>query len=88
MPSHKNGNIIKAYQDTMRYEGVPQYLHQVLAPEQKTDEIISINKEMRVKDSWSEATHLNQNSVKQGGIKILKQGVDGLLTKTGAHQEP
>ena len=27
MPSHKKGNIIKAYQDFMRYEGVPQCLH-------------------------------------------------------------
>ena len=27
MSSHKKGNIIKAYQDFMRYEGVPQYLH-------------------------------------------------------------
>ena len=42
---------------------------------------------MRVKDSWSEAAHPNQNPVEQGGIRILKQGVDGLLTRTGAPPE-
>ena len=87
MPSHKKGNIIKAYQDFMRYEGVPQCLHQGLAPEQKTDEIISINRDMRVKDSWSETAHPNQNQVEQGGIRILKQGADGLLKRTGAPPE-
>ena len=87
MPSHKKGNIIKAYQDFMRYEGVPQCLHQDLAPEQKTDEIISINKDMRVKDFWSEVDHPNQNPVEHGKIKRLKQGVDGLLTRIHAPSE-
>ena len=43
---------------------------------------------MRVKDSWSEAGHPNQNPVEQGGIRILKQGVDGLLTRKGVPPEP
>ena len=42
---------------------------------------------MKVKDSWSEASHPNQNPVEQGGIRILKQGVDGLLARTGAPPE-
>lgn len=87
MPSNKNVNIIKAYQDFMRYEGVPACLHRDLAPEQKVDEIIDINRKMRVKDTWSEAGYPNQNPVEQGGIRLLKQGVDGLLDRTGAIPE-
>ena len=60
----------------MRYEGVLQCLHLDLAPEQKTDEIISINRDMTVKDSWSKAVYPNQNPVERGGIRILKQDVE------------
>ena len=71
----------------MRYEGVRQCSHQDLATEQKIDEIISIYRDMMVKDSWPEATHPNQNPIEQGGIRILKQGVDGLLIRTGTPPE-
>jgi len=33
MPQKGNGWIYKAYNDFMRYEGVPSYLHRDLAPE-------------------------------------------------------
>ena len=87
MPSNKSGNILKAYQDFMRYEGVPEGLHRDLAPEQKIDKIIQINRDMKVKDTWSEARHSNQNPTEQGGVRILKAGVDGLLDRTGALPE-
>ena len=87
MPSNKGGRVFKAYQDFMRYEGVPQCLHQDLAPEKKIDEIIQKNIDMRVKDTWSEATHPNQNPVEQGGVRILKAGVDGILDQTGEPAE-
>ena len=42
---------------------------------------------MRVKDFWSEAAHPNQNTFEQERIRTLKEGVDGLLAKTGTPQE-
>ena len=42
---------------------------------------------MKVKDTWSEARHPNQNPAEQGGVRILKAGVDGLLDRTGAPHE-
>ena len=71
----------------MRYEGVPAYLYCDLAPEQKIEGIIKINRDMRVKDTWSEARHPNQNPVEQGGVRILKAGVDGILDTTEAPPE-
>ena len=41
-------------------------------------------KHVRVKDNWSKARHPNQNPVEQGGVRILKAGVDGILDQTGA----
>mmetsp|Transcript_25367 Transcript_25367/g.25711 ORF Transcript_25367/g.25711 Transcript_25367/m.25711 type:complete len:91 (+) Transcript_25367:55-327(+) len=69
MPSNKSGRIVKAYQDFMRYEGVPETLHRDLAPEQKIEDIIQLNRDMRVRNICSEARHPNQNPVKQGGIR-------------------
>ena len=87
MPDNKSGHVLKAYQDFMQYEGVSAGLHSDLAPEQKIDKKIQINRDMRVKDTWSEAKHPNQNPAEQGGIRILKAGVDGLLDRTGAPKE-
>ena len=38
---------------------------------------------MRVKDTWSEVKHPNKNPIEQGGVVILKAGVDGLLDRSG-----
>ena len=40
MPSKAHGYVLKAYQDFMRYEGVPKGLHQDQAPEEKVQKII------------------------------------------------
>lgn len=66
MPSNKSGHVLKAYQDSMQYEGVPEGLHRDLASEQKIDKIMQISRDMRVKDTWSEAKHPNQNPAEQG----------------------
>lgn len=71
----------------MRYEDVPQCLHQDLAPEQKIDNIIQLSRDMRVKNTWSEDRHHNQNPVEQGGVRILKVGGAGILDQTGAPAE-
>jgi len=54
MPSKESVHVVKDYQDFMRYEGVPDTLHRDMVPEQKTQEIIDINRCMIVKDTWAE----------------------------------
>ena len=68
----------------MRYEGVPETLYRDLAPEQKTDDIININRNMIVKDTWSEAGYPTQKPVEQGGVRILKSAADTIIIQTGA----
>ena len=87
MPSKESIHIVKAYQDFMRYEGVPHSLHRDLAPEQKTDEILELNRKMIVKDTWSEAGIPEQNPVEQGGVRILKNAADIIIQRTGAIPE-
>ena len=57
MPSKESVDIVKVYQYFMYYEGVQESLHRDLAPEQKTDENIDINRSMVVKNMWSEADY-------------------------------
>ena len=54
MPQKGDGHIDKAYDDFMRYEGVPSCLHRDLAPEQKSDSIQATKRKMMVRDSFSE----------------------------------
>ena len=61
MSSNKSGYVFKVYQYFMQYEGALGNFHRDLAPEQKIEEIIQINRDMRVKDTWSEVRHPNQN---------------------------
>ena len=87
MPSKESVHIFKAYQDFMRYEGVPNTLHRDMAPEQKTQDIIDINRRMIVKDTWAEPGYPEQNPVEQGGVRILKSAADVIITRTGAKEK-
>ena len=84
MPSKAAGYVLKAYQDFMRYEGVPEGLHRDLAPEEKVEKIINLNREMMVKDTWAEPGHPNQNPAEALGVKPLKTGTEHLMNRTGA----
>ena len=61
MYSKEKIHVLNAYKDFMRYEEIPEKLHRDLAPEQKVDDIIDINRTMRVRDTFSEAGNPNQN---------------------------
>ena len=84
MPSKAQGYILKSYQDFMRYEGVPEGLHRDLAPEEKVEKIINLNRDMMVRDTFAEAGHTNQNPAEALGVKPLKQGAEQLMNRTGA----
>ena len=71
MKSKEATNIVAAYQDLMRYEEVQQGLHRDGASEEKVQKIIDINREMKVKDTWSEPHHPNENPVEALGVNPL-----------------
>ena len=45
---------------------------------------MEINREMKVKDSWSQPQHLNQNLAEAIGVKPLKLGAQAIMNGTGA----
>ena len=83
MLSKAQTHILKSYQDFMRYEGVPEGLHRDLAPEEKVEKIIDLNREMMGKDTFAEAGHPNQNPAEALGVKPLQQGSEQLMNRTG-----
>ena len=87
MPSKASGHIYKAYQDFMRYEGVPECLHHDLAPEQKVDDIINLNRDIQVRDSYSEAGYPNQNPAESLGVKVIKKGAEVMMDCTGIDEK-
>ena len=84
MTSKSRENVLKAYQDFMRYKGVPQCPHSDPAPEAKSTLISELNRKMLVKDSWAEAGHPNQNPVEAQGVNPLKKGAEMVMNRTGA----
>ena len=84
MYSKEATNVVHAYQDLMRNEGVPERLHRDLAPEQKVDAIIDINRTMRVRDTFSEAGCPNQNQSEVMGVKFIKRGSEALMNRSRA----
>src|SRR5210317_962225 len=82
MKSKEAVHVVAAYQDFMRYKGVPEGLQRDGAPEEKVQKIIDINREMRVKDTWSKAGHPNKNPAEALRVNRLKRGVEVLMNRT------
>ncbi len=59
-------------------------MHRDLAPEQKVEEITKLNRDMMVKDTFSEAGSPNQNPSEALGVKPLKLGTEMIINRTGA----
>src|SRR5210317_1951086 len=84
MKSKAAVHVVAAYQDIMRYVGILEGLHKDRTPEAKVQKIMDINREMRVKDTWSKAGHPNENPAEALGVNPLKRGVEVLMNRTGA----
>ena len=87
MPSKAHGYILQSCQDFMRYEGVPEGLHRDMAPEEKVDKIIDLNQNMKVRDTFAEPGHPNQNPAESLGVKVIKVGAEAIMNRTGAPKE-
>ena len=77
--SKETTHVISAYKAFMRYEGIPQGLHRDGASEEKAHSLIDLNREMMVKDTWSEPHRPNENHVEALGVSPLKRGVEAIM---------
>ncbi len=84
MTSKASINIVQAYKDFMRYEGVPVCLHRDYSPEQKIQALVDLNRDYMVRDSFAEPYHLNQNPAEALGVKVIKTAARMIMNRTGA----
>src|SRR5687768_6357312 len=72
------------YKDFIRAQGAPSALRRDNAQEEKSEQVIDINREYMVKDEFTEPYHPQQNPVETSAIRYLKSQVQFLLDTTGA----
>ena len=80
---HKN-SFPDVYQDFMHEHGCPLALRRDNAKEERSEEVLRINRHMYVKDQFTEPYHPQQNPVELWAIRHLKEYSHVLLHRTGA----
>ena len=78
------GEFPRTYKDFIREQGAPSSLRRDNAKEEKSFEVMDIQRQFAIKDQWSEAYHQHQNPVEGCAIKWLKSASHSLLDRTGA----
>ena len=81
---HQTSEFPKAYRDFIRQYGAPYPLHCDNVTEQKSEEVMDINREYLIRDEFTEPYHPQQNKVETNAIRYLQHQVPLLLDKTGA----
>ena len=74
----------KIYKDFIREQGAPSALRRDNAKEERSEEVLDINRKMLVKDQYSEPHNQQQNTVEMAAIRWLVQATHKLLDHTGA----
>ena len=72
------------YRDFIREQGAPSILRRDNAQLERSEKVKEIQREMYIKDEFSEPDNQQQNLVEGGAIKWLKQATHTLLDRTGA----
>jgi hypothetical protein len=80
----KKGEFPKLYRDFIREHGAPSTLRRDNAKEEQGEEVIEINREMLIKDEYTEPYHPQQNPVESGAIRYIKDQVLEVFDNTGA----
>ena len=78
------GEFPTNYKDFIRYEGAPSILRRDNAPEEQSNQVQEIQRNLYVKDQFSEEYNPQQNPVEGRAIRWLKQASHALLDRTGA----
>ena len=68
----KKGEFPKLYRDFIREHGAPSTLRRDNAKEEQGEEVIEINRELLIKDQYTEPYHPQQNPVESGAIRYIK----------------
>ena len=76
--------VPKAYQDFIRDEGIPTVLRCDNSQAQKSEKVNEINRELLVKDGWSEPYNQQQNPVELCAVQWLKKNQKILCDRCGA----
>src|SRR5688572_21909453 len=72
------------YKNFIREHGAPSALRRDNAREERSEQVVDINREFMIKDQFTEPYHPQQNPVETGAIRYLKSQVQVLLDNTGA----
>ena len=80
----RKGEFPKLYRDFIREHGAPSTLRRDNAREEQSEEVIDINRELLIKDQFTEPHHPQQNPVESSAIKYIKEQVLRVLDITGA----
>ena len=78
------GEFPDLYKDFIRTEGAPSILRRDNANEEGSAKVIAINRDLFVKDEFSEPYYPNQNPVESRMIRYIKQSTHTLMDITGA----
>ncbi len=78
------GEFPNTFRDFIREQGAPSSLRRDNAKEEKSFEVMDIQRQFAIKDQWSEACHQHQNPVEGCAIRWLKSGAHIPLDRTGA----
>jgi hypothetical protein len=74
----------EVYRDFIRQEGCPSALCRDNAREERSEEVMKIQRDLFVADQFPQPYHPQQNPVELQAIKYLKQHAHALLDRTGA----
>jgi len=80
----RKGEFPNNYRDFIRQEGAPSILRRDNAKEENSDLVLDIQRELYIKDEFSEPYYPNQNPVESRMIRYLKQSSHTLMDITGA----
>ena len=80
----KKGEFPKLYRDFIREHGAPSTLRRDNAREEQFEEVTEINRELLIKDEFTEPHHPQQNPVETGAIRYIKNQVLKVLDNSGA----
>ena len=83
-PMRSKKDFLRVYKDFIRDQGAPSILRRDNALEQQSQEVMDFNREILVKNQYSEPGFQHQNNVEPQAIRYLKQATCVTLDWSGA----
>ena len=77
-------DFLNAYKDFIKQVGIPAGLHRDNALSEQSEEVIQLNRDLIVHDSFTEPHHPHQNPVESQAVRHIKNWSKLLLDRSGA----